>query len=235
MSSTTVRIQDLPLTERPRERLVLKGADALSHSELIAILLRTGSPGQSAMQLADGILRRFGSLGQLAGAPLDELRVRGLGRDKAIQLKAAFTLARRLAEEIRVESPVLDHPEAVAGLMRDEMACLETEHLKVLLLNTRRRLIRVVAVATGLLDQIVIHPREVFRPAVAAGAHAVVLVHNHPSGDPSPSEGDIRATSDLRRAGQLLKIELLDHLIIGRRSNLRSRDFASMRELGYLA
>ncbi len=221
--------------ERPRERLVLRGADALSHSELLAILLRTGVAGRSAVHVADGILRRFGSLGQLAGAPLDELRMRGLGRDKAIVLKAAFTLARRLAEEVRPETPVLDSPEAVAQLVRDEMAFLETEHLKVLLLNTRRRLIRAEPVANGLLDQIVVHPREVFRTAVSAGAHAIVMVHNHPSGDPTPSEGDIRATSDLRRAGQLLRIELLDHLIIGRRTAGRSRDYCSLRELGYLA
>lgn len=227
------RILDLQESERPRERLAARGPDALRTAELIAILLRTGVRGASAIQVADDLIRRFGSLEAMARAPWSQLCGHGVGRDKAIALKAAFTLARRLTEEMRRESPVLDHPEAVASLLREEAVVAPVERLHVLLLNTRRRLLRVETVAEGLLDQILVHAREVFRPAIVAGAHSIILVHNHPSGDPSPSEADIRVTRDLIRAGHLLKIELLDHVILGRRTVDRPRDYASLRELGY--
>ncbi len=227
------RIHDLPEADRPRERLAERGPDALRTAELIAILLRTGVKGASAVAIAEELLLRFGSLEAVARAPWQQLRGRGIGRDKAIALKAAFSLARRLSEERRLESPVLDHPEAVAALLRDDAISAPVERLQVLLLNTRRRLLRIDTVAEGLLDQILVHAREVFRPAIAAGAHALILAHNHPSGDPSPSEADIRVTRDLIRAGHLLKIEVLDHLILGRKTIDRPRDYCSLRELGY--
>ncbi len=227
------RILDLQESDRPRERLATRGPDALRTAELIAIVLRTGIQGASAVSVADDLLLRFGSLEAIARSPWQQLRGRGIGRDKAIALKAAFALARRLSEEARHESPVLDHPEAVAAILRDDAIAAPVERLQVLLLNTRRRLVRVETVAEGLLDQILVHAREVFRPAIAAGAHAIILAHNHPSGDPAPSEADIRVTRDLIRAGHLLKIEVLDHLIIGRRTLERPRDFVSLRELGY--
>ncbi|KAB2666352.1 MAG: DNA repair protein RadC [Verrucomicrobia bacterium] len=233
--ATPSRISDLLLAERPRERLVERGPDALSNAELIAILLRTGIRGASAVAVASNLLQRFGSLEAIARAPLDDLRTRGIGRDKAAALKAAFALARRLAEELRRESPVLDHPDAVVALLRDDAIAAQVERLQVVLVNTRRRLIRVETVAEGLLDQLLVHAREVFRPAISANAHAVILAHNHPSGDPTPSEADIRVTREIIRAGQLLKIELLDHIILGRRSETRPRDFCSLRELGYFA
>lgn len=233
--ASTSRISDLLLAERPRERLVERGPDALSNAELLAILLRTGIRGASAVEVAGQLLRRFGSLEALARAPLDDLRAPGVGRDKAAALKAAFSLARRLAEEQRRESPVLDHPDAVAALLRDDAIAAQVERLQVVLVNTRRRLIRVENVAEGILDQLLVHAREVFRPAISANAHAVILAHNHPSGDPTPSEADIRVTREIIRAGQLLKIELLDHIILGRRSETRPRDFCSLRELGYFA
>jgi len=227
------RILDLHEADRPRERLADRGPDALRNAELLAILLRTGIRGASAVTVAEDLLHRFGSLEALARSPWQQLCGRGVGKDKAIALKAAFTLARRLSEEARQESPVLDHPEAVAAILRDDAIAAPVERLQVLLLNTRRRLLRVDTVAEGLLDQILVHAREVFRPAIAAGAHAIILAHNHPSGDPSPSEADIRVTRDLIRAGHLLKIEVLDHLILGRRSQERARDYVSLRELGY--
>lgn len=221
------------MAERPRERLAERGPKALSSAELFAILLRSGLQGTSALELGHQLLRLFGTLEGVARAPLDQLvAVRGIGRDKAVTLKAAFELAARLSDEKRRASPVLDTPGAVAALLRDELSILETERFVVLLLDTRRRLIRLEEVGRGLLDSVLVHPREVFRPALIAGAHAIVAAHNHPTGDPTPSTADIRTTRDLLRAGQLLKVELLDHIIIGRPSAERSQDFCSLKELG---
>lgn len=229
-----IRIKDLPDSERPRERLATHGADALNAAELIAILLRTGLRGASAVDVGREMVSRFGTLDNLARASLEELcRVRGVGRDKAVTLKAAFTLARRMAAELRQESPALDNPGSVADLLREENRAYEVETFQTLLLNVRHRLIRVERVSQGTLDTLLVHPREVFRAAIAANAAAVVLVHNHPSGDPAPSEADIKVTRDLIRAGQLLKIEVLDHVILGRRTPERVRDYVSLRELGH--
>ncbi len=232
--TTGTRIKDLPKNERPRERLAKLGADALSHAELIAILLRTGMTGFSAVQVAQQVLQKFKSLDALSRASLEELKtVKGVGQDKAIALKAAFTLARLLVEESQGEAPLLDSPERIADHLREANRAYEVEQLQAVLLNTRRKLIRVELISHGLVDTILIHPREVFRSAIAANASALVLVHNHPSGDPTPSEADIRATRDLIRAGQLLKIEVLDHIILGRRTADNGRDYASLRELGF--
>ena len=229
-----LRIHDMPAADRPRERLVAAGAAALSPAELLAILLRTGMKGASAVEIGQRVVAKFGSLEALARAPLEQLlEVKGLGRDKAVTLKASFELALRLTHEKRRESPVLDTPEQLAALLRDELSLHDTERFVVVLLNTRRRLIRVEEITRGLLDQVLVHAREVFRPAIVANAHAVVLAHNHPGGDPTPSEADIRVTRDLIRAGQLLKIEVIDHLVIGRASQHRPKDFCSLRELGY--
>lgn len=232
----TVRIKDLPASERPRERLLAKGAEALATEELIAILLRTGTTGVSALDAARLVLKQFGSLDTLSRARIEELAsLRGVGRDKAVTLKAALTLAQRLSREVAAAAPLLETPQQVADLLREDCRAREVEHFQVLLLNTRRRLIRVepVPVSQGTLDTILVHPREVFKAAIAANAAALVLVHNHPSGDPTPSEADIRVTRDLIRAGQLLKIEVLDHVIIGRRTADRERDYVSLRELGF--
>jgi DNA repair protein RadC len=227
-------IRDMAAHERPRERLLLAGAGALRNAELIAILLRTGLKGASAVNVADELLLKFRTLGELARASVDDLRrVKGVGRDKAIALKAAFTLAQRMAAELHGEAPLLDSPERIADFLREENRCYDVETFQVLLLNARRRLIRVERPSQGLLDTLLVHAREVFRPAIAANAAAIVLVHNHPSGDPAPSEADIKVTRDLIRAGHLLKIEVLDHVILGRRSAERERDYTSLRELGY--
>jgi DNA repair protein RadC len=152
-----------------------------------------------------------------------------------VTLLAAFTLARKMAEELQRESPVLDNPEAVVALLKGQNLIKGVETLQVLLLNTRRRLIRVEEISSGTLDTLLVHAREVFRPAIAANASAIVLAHNHPSGDPAPSEADIKVTRDLVRAGHLLKIEVLDHVILGRATEDRAKDYASLRELGYFA
>jgi DNA repair protein RadC len=230
-----MRLKDQPVSERPRERLAALGADALSHAELIAILLRTGLKGANAVEIGRQLLQKFGTLQALAQASIADLRkVKGIGRDKAVTLVAAFALARKMAGELQHESPVLDNPEAIVQLLREQNLVKNVETLQVLLLNTRHRLIRVVEEITdGTLDTLLVHPREVFRSAIAANAAAVVLAHNHPSGDPTPSEADIKVTRDLIRAGQLLKIEVLDHIIIGRATTERQKDYASLRELGH--
>ena len=232
--SASVRIKDMPEQERPRERLVTQGAEALRDADLIAILLRTGTKGRSAIQIAEELLSQFQTLDALARASLKQISsVKGIGRDKAIALRSAFTLALRMAKELRRESPLLDTPERVADMFREETRYYEVEHFQALMLNTRKRLIAVERISQGTLDTILVHPREVFRAAISHNAAAVLLVHNHPSGDPTPSEADIRVTRDLIRAGQLLKIEVLDHVILGNRTSDRVRDYVSLRELGY--
>jgi DNA repair protein RadC len=234
MSGT--RLKDQPISERPRERLAEQGPAALSQAELVAILLRTGLKGANAVDVGKELLAKFGSLQALARASLEDLQtVKGIGRDKAVTLVAAFTLARKMAEELRREAPLLDTPDAVANLMREDARLRSVETFQILLLNTRRRLIDVVKISDGTLDTILVHPRDVFKPAIAANAAAVVLLHNHPSGEATPSEADIKVTRDLIRAGQLLKIEVLDHVILGRATQERPKDYMSLRELGYFA
>jgi DNA repair protein RadC len=232
--SQSLRLKDQPVSERPRERLVEHGADALSHAELIAILLRTGLKGANAVEIGKQLLQKFGTLHSLAQASVADLRkVKGIGRDKAVTLMAAFALARKMAEDLCRDEPLLETPEAIVELLREDCRVRQVETFRAVLLNTRRRLIRVEPLSQGTLDTILVHPRDVFKAAIAANAAAVVLVHNHPSGDPTPSEADIKVTRDLIRAGQLLKIDVLDHVIIGRATAERQKDYASLRELGY--
>ena len=211
------RLKDQPVSERPRERLVARGPDALTHAELIAILLRTGLRGANVVQVGQNLLQKFGSLNALALASVDELKqIAGIGPDKAATLVAAFALARRMEQERREESPVLDNPATVVNFMRETNRLKNVESFQVLLLNTRKRLIRVDEISDGLLDTILVHPREVFRAAIAANAAGVVLVHNHPSGDPTPSRSDIEMTREIADAAKPLRIALHDHLVIGR-------------------
>jgi DNA repair protein RadC len=234
--SDSLRLKDQPAGERPRERLVARGPDALTQAELLAILLRTGLKGTNVVQVGQNLLQKFGSLNALALAPVDELKkIPGIGRDKAATLVAAFALARRMEQERRDESPVLDNPPTVVNFMRETNRVKNVEAFQVLLLNTRKKLIRVEEISEGTLDTILVHPREVFRAAIAANAAAILLVHNHPSGDPTPSDADIKVTKDLIRASHLLKIEIVDHIIIGRASAERAKDYSSLRELGCFA
>ena len=235
-AGTSCRLKDQPVSERPRERLIEYGAQALSPAELVAILIRTGLHGVNALDIGKQLVLKFGSLGAMARASVDDLQsIRGIGPDKAVTLVAAFALGSKMAEELQRESPVLDKPEAIAQLLREQNRLKEVETFQILLLNTRRRLIRVEQVSQGTLDTILVHPREVFKSAITARAAALVLVHNHPSGDPTPSDADIKVTRDLIRAGQLLKIEVLDHVVLGKRTAERSVDFVSLRSLGYFS
>ena len=229
------RIQDLPNHERPRERLARLGPEALRDAELLAIVLRVGSKGRSALTLAEDLVTRYGSLAALAAASLDSLqKTAGIGRDKAVTLQAAFALARRMARELHEESTLLNDPASVADCIREELRHLEQERFLALPLDTRGRLIRIETVSAGSLDSAMAHPREVFRSAIAANAASLIVAHNHPSGDPSPSQADIRVTRNLAEAGALLRIPLRDHVIMGKATKTRPLDFVSMRELGCL-
>jgi len=208
-------IRDMPADERPRERLVRYGAEALSTSELLAIILRVGSSRGSAIALGNELLSRFGSLKAIAKATVEELStVAGMGTAKAAQIKAAFELGKRLATATD-ERPLVNRPELAAGLIMEEMRYHDKEHFKALLLDTRNRCIAVRSVSIGSLNSNVAHPREVFHEAVSHSAAAMIVVHNHPSGDPTPSEEDKALTRRLVEAGKIMGIELLDHLVIG--------------------
>jgi DNA repair protein RadC len=232
--SQGMRLKDQPVSERPRERLIARGPDSLTHAELIAILLRTGLKGANVVEIGRRLLQKYGSLHSIATASIDDLKQEpGVGPDKAATLVAAFALARRMEAEKRDESPVMDNPQTIVDFMREANRLNGVEQFQVLLLNTRRRLIRAITISQGTLDTILVHPREVFKAAIAANAAAIVLVHNHPSGDPTPSEADVKVTRDLIRAGQLLKIDVLDHVILGSATKERPKDYASLRELGH--
>ena len=231
-----MRIKDLPTNTRPRERLLSSGAESLSDADLLAIIIRTGTKGNSAVKLANELLIRFKSLAALAQADLSLLRqTKGIGNDKAVTLKSAFTLAKRMARELRSETPMIDAPEKIADLLRMELRDHSVETCFILLLNSRHRLIRLEQISCGTLDTLLIHPREVFRLAITHQAAAIAIVHNHPSGDPFPSQADIRVTGDLVRAGKLLKIEVIDHVILGSASRENQKDYCSLRELGHIS
>ena len=221
MTATTVipaptLIRDLPQEDRPRERLRDFGADALSSAELIAILLRTGATGRSAITVAQDLLSRFGSLTGLAQATHAELcTARGLGPAKAAELQAAITLGIRAASASTDARPLLKNPEDIANIFLHEMSLLEQEHVRVVLLDVRLRLISTSNVYVGSVHTVQVRYGELLRDAVRSGASAIVLVHNHPSGEPTPSVADITMTQGLRQASTLLDIELQDHIIIG--------------------
>jgi DNA repair protein RadC len=185
---------------------------------------------------AEALLHQYGGLTNLAQASFDELQhVKGIGKSKAAAIKSAFLLAQRLTKEAYPEAPLLDTPECVADLLREDNRLYTVEIFQVIFLNTRRRMIGRQNLSQGTLDMLLVHPRQVFRAAIAVNAAAIIIVHNHPSGDPTPSEQDIKVTRDLIRAGQLLKIEVVDHVLLGRRTDERPRDFISLRESGYFA
>jgi DNA repair protein RadC len=184
--------------------------------------------------VAEELFKKFGGLTSLAQASFDEFQqVQGVGKSKAAAIKSAFLLAQRLSRETYAEAPLLDTPERIADLLREENRLYTVENFQVVFLNTRRRLIAVQNISQGTLDTLLVSPLVVFSAAITKRASALILVHNHPSGDPAPSEADIKVTRDLIRAGQLLKIEVLDHVILGRRTDQRPRDYVSLRELGY--
>jgi DNA repair protein RadC len=230
----TPTIRELPIDKRPREKLLTSGPDTLSDAELIAILLRTGTKGVNAIALADRVLQEFGSFAALARAPVQELaKIHGIGTTKAIQLAASFALGARLARE-RFAARTIDSPAAVEELLGPEMRLLDRESLRTVLLDTRQRLLSIQEISKGSLNESLAHPREIFKPCIAQSANAFILVHNHPSGDPSPSEADLRLTRRLVEAARVLQISFVDHVIIGLPQPGRSGYF-SLKESGVIS
>ncbi len=220
-------LRHLPAHQRPRERLLDVGEEALSLAELLAILLGTGTRGKSVLQLSSELLETFGSLQALLEASIPELRaIKGIGQAKAIQLKAAFAIARRYKSANRTKNTLSSPLEAYA-LLKEKLEYLEQEALFVLLRDVRGQVLGVNQVALGTLSEVLIHPREVFYPAVRYKAHSVIVAHNHPSGDPTPSIADLEITQKLVQSGQVMGIPLDDHLIIGRGC------FVSLKERGF--
>jgi DNA repair protein RadC len=221
-------VRDLPLSERPRERLARLGPDALSDQELLACVLGRGISGESVLVSAQRLLAAFGTLQGIGEASVEQLSgVHGIGPAKATQLKAAIELARRSVPAANGR-PVVDGVEPAAALLRPHFLGKKKEHVVALLLDNRHRLIRLAPVAIGSLSASLVHPRELFKEAIAASAAAVIVAHNHPSGDPDPSEHDLELTRRLTQAGRLLGIEVLDHLIVG------SSGVVSLRGLGII-
>ncbi len=222
-------IKDLPPSERPRERLLARGAGELTTPELLAIVLRTGIRSENAVAVAQRLLARFGGLAGLARASPGELCAeRGLGAAKAAQLQAALELGRRLAAARPEDRAQIRSPADAASLLM-EMGLLEQETLRVVLLDARNHVVAVREVYKGAADRATIRIAEVFREAIRANSVAVVVAHNHPSGDPSPSADDVRVTEQIVEAGKLLNIEVLDHLVIGRDRYVSLRE----RRLGF--
>lgn len=216
ISPSTYRIADLQESDRPRERLATLGPQALSNAELIAILLRVGVTGENAVQVGQRLLQKFNGLSGLHRAPFKELvDQRGLGEAKASQIKAAIELGRRLTLESPEERAAINSPADAAALVQYEMSALEQEHLRVILLDRRNRVLETVEVYKGSVNSSQIRVGEVFKEAIRRNASAMIVTHNHPSGDPTPSPDDVAVTRAIVQAGKLLDVEVLDHLVIG--------------------
>ena len=220
-------IRDLPTELRPRERMLYAGAGALSDAELLAIILRMGARNENVIRMAERILTEFGGFVGLARATFEELcQSHGVGEAKATQIKAALEMGRRLAATAPEERTQVRSPADVANLVMLEMGLLEQEELRVALLDTKNYIMRIARIYAGSLNTAVVRIGEVFRAAIRANCAAIIILHNHPSGDPTPSPEDVRVTEMIIEAGRLLDIDVLDHLVIGRNR------FVSLKERG---
>jgi DNA repair protein RadC len=224
---TTYRISDLPESERPRERLVSAGAEGLGEAELLAILLRVGVAGQSAVQLGQHLLQRFGGLAGIHRAPFEDLVAeKGIGQAKAAQIKAAIELGRRLQTASPEVPTTINDPGQAAALVKYDMQALEYEALRVILMDTRNQVLEIKEIYRGSVNTAQVRAADVFKQAVRRNATALIVVHNHPSGDPTPSPDDVAVTRELIKAGELIDVKVLDHIIIGRGRHV------SMKERG---
>lgn len=220
-------LRDMPLDERPRERLMRVGPRALATAELLAITIRTGIGGENVLRLAERLLSHFDGLSGVARAsPVELQAVNGIGPAKAAEIKAALELGRRLLAAAPEERPRVTSPADAANLLMSEMMLLEQEHLRLILLDTRNHVLRTPTIYQGSLNTSVIRVGELFRAAIRENAAALIVTHNHPSGDPAPSPEDVQVTRQIVAAGKLLDIELLDHIIIGHQR------YVSLKERG---
>ncbi|TGB04168.1 RadC family protein [Halobacillus salinus] len=222
-------MKDVPKEERPRERLLEIGPSHLSNQELLAILIGSGTRQESVTDLAQRVLIHFEGLLLLKGATIEELTsIRGIGAAKAVQILAAIEMGRRMQQMKPVERYMIRSPEDGADFVMEEMRDLKQEHFICLFLNTKNQVLHRQTVFIGSLNASIVHPREVFKEAVKRSAASIICAHNHPSGDPSPSQEDIQVTRRLQECGKMIGIEVLDHLVIG------DRKFVSLKEKGYL-
>jgi DNA repair protein RadC len=230
------RLRDMAAGERPQERLEKFGPQALSDTELLAMLLRSGTRGQDVMTLSARLISAAGSLsGLLKWQVEDFCQLKGIGRVKALQLVAVLELAKRVVSQQAEDEPLLDRPERIVAHMLPVVAGLEVEKFWVLCLNRRNRLIKRVELTSGTANATLAHPREVFRIAIREGSSALVCVHNHPSGDPSPSAPDVQITRMLRDAARTIDITLIDHVILGRpAADPVGKGYYSFRETGVI-
>ena len=215
-------IHDLPVSERPRERLHKFGVEALSAQEILALILGRGIAGESVMVTVQRLLSQFGNLRGIASASVEELsQIKGIGVAKASQIKAAFELANRLESYSQAGNKQLVRtPEEAVSVVKGRLKDKKKEYFLALSLDTRNQLIKVSEISVGSLDTNIVHPREVFKEAISASAASVIFVHNHPSGDPTASEDDIKLTQRLAEAGEIVGIDVLDHVIIGDKRHL---------------
>lgn len=230
-------MREMPAEDRPREVFDRVGPENMTDQQLIALILRSGVRGRSVMDLAAGLLNEYGSLGALAEVTASDLKsIKGMGRVRSQVVKAALELARRLASRGEAGPVSVRTPEEAARLMRRAALASDVENFWVLLLDRKYRLRRPpLHITRGILDASLVHPREVFKEAVRTSSAALVLVHNHPSGDPSPSPEDLRITRQLVEAGRIMDIEVLDHIIMGRAEEGRAQDYLSLRESGLIS
>ncbi|XEC93182.1 DNA repair protein RadC [Paenibacillus tarimensis] len=229
METGNLVLRDVPSEDRPRERMMMLGAEALSHAELIAILLRTGTKQESAVHLAGRLLSECGSLRNLVDMSMEELTsIRGIGLAKALQIRAGIELGRRLSRSKQEDKLTIRSPKDAADYMMEQLRYLQKEHFVCLFLNTKNQVVAEQTLSVGTLNASLVHPREVFRAAIKCSSASLICIHNHPSGDPTPSPEDISLTRRLSEAGELVGIDVLDHIIIG------DRRFVSLKEQGLM-
>lgn len=225
----TLKIQDIPAEERPRERMMAYGPQALSHAELLAILLRTGTSKESAVQLASRMIKQAGGLRNLADLGIEQMtQLKGIGTAKALQIQAGIELGRRMAKSEHGERTIIRSPEDAAEFLMEDLRYLQNEHFVCLFLNTKNQVLAQETLSIGSLNASIVHPREVFRAAIKRSSASIICAHNHPSGDPSPSPEDIQITERLAQAGEVIGIEVLDHVIIG------DKRYVSLKEQGLM-
>jgi DNA repair protein RadC len=229
MNNATFMIRDFPQAERPRERLLTDGPESLSNHELLAIILRTGTKDESVLQLSSRLLKKFEGLRMLKDATVEEITsIKGIGLAKAVQIIASLELGRRIGRLQYEDRYVIRSPEDAAKYVMEDMRFLTQEHFVSVYLNTKNQVIHKKTIFIGSLNASIVHPREVYKEALKRSAASIICIHNHPSGDPTPSREDIEVTKRLAECGKIIGIELLDHLIIG------EQKYVSLKEKGYV-